>query len=201
MIEDNSGGYANSWLLGDIRSGEIARLELGVKHHRLEKKKDGYFLGSNIAEDRELLLNETQTNFVDIRKSNVARRVSWKRLMKIYEGRIDASAARQMLADHYDAYLRHGNPGPRSICGHNELADGISSPSKWAPFYPMGAVDGKVLDSHMARRMSFWARWGSTCGKPFLAERFIEEHPQYDWLRGYMDDRPTRNWVVIEKSE
>ena len=31
MVKNNSGAYANSWLLGDIRTGEIARLELGLK--------------------------------------------------------------------------------------------------------------------------------------------------------------------------
>ncbi len=38
-------GYANAWLLGDIRSGEIARLELGLKQVAFERKKDGFFLG------------------------------------------------------------------------------------------------------------------------------------------------------------
>ncbi|MEA2062706.1 MAG: C45 family peptidase [Gemmatimonadota bacterium] len=199
MIENNSGGYANSWLLGDVRSGEIARLELGCRYHRLEKKTDGFFIGSNIAEDRDILLNETETNFSDIRKSNVARRVSWKRLMNRYGGRLDAGLAREMLADHYDSYLGRENPGPRSICGHGELADGITNPTTGTPFYPSGAIDGKVVDTQMARRMSLWARWGSSCGKPFLAGRFIDSHPQFEWLRGFMDDRPTREWTVFEK--
>ncbi|MDH7502619.1 MAG: C45 family autoproteolytic acyltransferase/hydrolase [Verrucomicrobiota bacterium] len=38
MRRGNNGGYANAWLLGDIRSGEIARLELGLKHVAFEKK-------------------------------------------------------------------------------------------------------------------------------------------------------------------
>ncbi|HUU28022.1 MAG TPA: C45 family peptidase [archaeon] len=202
MIEKNSGGYANSWLLGDTRSGEIARLELGTKYHRLEKKRDGFFIGSNIAEDRDLLLNETETNFSDIRKDNVGRKLSWLRLMKMYRGRIDIELAKQMLADHYDAWLGRDNPGPRSICGHNELADGITLPvSGQPPFYPSGAIDGKVVDSGMARRMSFWARWGSSCGKPFMAGQFLAEHPQFEWLRGYMADRPIRNWAVFKKIE
>ena len=46
MITNNNGAYANSWLLGNIRTNKIARLELGLKHHSLEKKTDGYFLGN-----------------------------------------------------------------------------------------------------------------------------------------------------------
>ncbi|MFH1071663.1 MAG: C45 family peptidase, partial [Candidatus Glassbacteria bacterium] len=111
MVTKNSGGYANSWLVGDVNSGEVARLELGTKFHKLEKTKDGYFAGSNIAEDRDLLLNETGTNFSDIRKSNVARKVSWQRLMKKNRGRIDAELAKAMLADHYDSYLGSDTPG------------------------------------------------------------------------------------------
>ena len=201
LTKKNSGGYANAWLLGNVNTGEIARLELGTKQHKLEKKKDGYFVGSNIAEDHDLLLDETTSNISDIRKANVARRVSWLRLMKVNQGRIDCELAQQMLADHYDSYLGRDNPGPRSICGHNELADGISVPlAGKPPWWPSGALDGKVVDRRLAGRMSFWARWGSSCGTAFDAGAFLDAHPQYYWLRGFMDDRPSRNWTVFGES-
>ena len=31
MLEGNNGGYANDWLLGDRKTGEIAQFELGLK--------------------------------------------------------------------------------------------------------------------------------------------------------------------------
>ena len=37
MKRGNNGGYANAWLLGDVNSGEIARLELGLKYVGFEK--------------------------------------------------------------------------------------------------------------------------------------------------------------------
>ena len=55
MRRGNNGGYASAWLLGDVGTGEIARLELGLRHVGLEKKMDGYFAGSNVAEDLALL--------------------------------------------------------------------------------------------------------------------------------------------------
>ncbi len=201
MLEDNSGGYANSWLLGDTRSGEIARLELGTGYHAWEKKSDGVFHGSNIASDHELLVNETKTNISDIRASNVARKVAWQRLLKRYYGRIDTDIAKIMLADHYDAWLGRVNPGARSICGHGELADGLTNPTTGTPFYPSGAIDAKVVDSRMAEKMQIWARWGSSCGKAFWADEFLERHPQYEWLRGFMDSRPAREWALFEKEE
>ena len=39
LREGNNGGYANSWLVGDRKTGEIAYLELGLKHTPLLRKK------------------------------------------------------------------------------------------------------------------------------------------------------------------
>ncbi|HEX7958483.1 MAG TPA: C45 family peptidase, partial [Terriglobales bacterium] len=44
MLEGNNGGYANDWLLADRKTGEIAQFELGLKHSRIWKTKDGYFV-------------------------------------------------------------------------------------------------------------------------------------------------------------
>ena len=33
MLDGNNGGYANDWLIGDNKTGEIALLELGLKNH------------------------------------------------------------------------------------------------------------------------------------------------------------------------
>ena len=41
MREGNNGGYANGWLIGDVKTEEIARLELGLKHVGFERTKDG----------------------------------------------------------------------------------------------------------------------------------------------------------------
>ena len=99
---DRSIALTNAWLLGDVNSREIARLELGLKYVGYEKKRDGYFIGSNVAEDRKLLKLETERNDVDIRLSSVARRVRWKQLMKQHEGKIDVELAKQFEADHFD---------------------------------------------------------------------------------------------------
>ena len=75
MRKGNNGGYANAWLIGDVNSGEIARLELGLKYTGFERTNDGYFIWSNVAEDTHVLRLETTANDSDIRKSSVARRV------------------------------------------------------------------------------------------------------------------------------
>ena len=59
MREGNNGGYANSWLVGDRKTGEIAYLELGLHHTPLTKKKDGYFVSSNFSADPLVIRDDT----------------------------------------------------------------------------------------------------------------------------------------------
>jgi hypothetical protein len=199
MKKGNNGGYANAWLLGDVRTNEIARLELGLKHVGFERTKDGYFAGSNVAEDLKILRFETKTQETNIKSADIARRVRWKELMKRNAGRIDLAAAEAFLADHYDAYLNAERPGLRSICGHGELDDQAVGMDE--PFAPLGAYDGKAVDSAMAKAMSFMARWGSSCGRPFDATGFLQAHPQYEWMTGLIKDRPSEPWTAFKAGE
>jgi hypothetical protein len=59
MRKGNNGGYANSWLIGDRKTGEIAYLELGLHQTPLTKKKDGYFVSSNFSADALLIRDDT----------------------------------------------------------------------------------------------------------------------------------------------
>ncbi len=200
MIKNNSGAYANSWLLGDIKTNEIARLELGLKHHSLEKKTTGYISGSNVTDNIEILREETTASYDDIRNSCVARRERWKQLMKEHYGKIDTEIAKRMLADHYDMYLEKENPCSRTICGHAELDDG-SIPGSSGAYLSGGALDGKVVDSNLAKNWRFWAKWGSSCDIGFDAKQFLEKHTQYDWLQGYLKDLPAEPWTIFPLKE
>ena len=199
MKTGNNGGYANAWLIGDINTNEIARLELGLKYIGYEKKKDGYFTGSNVAEDLKILRFETISSEQDIRVSSVARRVRWKQLMKENTGKINLDLAKEFEADHYDTYLNTNTPGIRSLCAHPDLDADIYGVD--IPYAPWGTIDGKVVDSKMARQMSFSARWGSACGIPFNAKAYLEKHSQFDWLDGLITDRPTQPWTTFKAGE
>lgn len=196
MKKGNNGGYANSWLLGDIKTNEIARFELGLKYFSLEKKKDGYFTGSNLVNDLKILRRETHSNNEDIKSPIVARKIRWEQLMNQYAGKIDIESGKALLSDHYDAYLDKDIPSSRSICGHIELDNGafIIMP----PFLPAGAYDGKIVDAKMAKKMSLEARWGSSCGTPFYADKFLKNHAQYNWMKSILKDRPSEPWTVFE---
>lgn len=193
MKKGNNGGYANAWLIGDVNTNEIARLELGLKYIGFERTKSGYFTGSNIAEDPKILRFETTSNELNIKNPDIARRVRWKQLMKENKGTIDIAKAKAFLADHVDTYLNVPGPTSRSLCGHWELDSQMNGLDE--PYYPLGAYDGKVVDSKMAKKMSFAGRWGTSCGIPFVAAEYLKAHPQFDWTEGLIKDRPSQKWV------
>lgn len=195
----NNGGYANAWLLGDVNTGEIACLELGLKFVAFEKKKDGYFIGSNVAENRKILRFETDTSETDIRSSSVARRVRWKALMRENEGKINLETAKVFEADHFDTYLGKDFPGGRTLCSHNENDPQLFG--KGNPFNPSGTFDAKAVDTALAKKMSFAARWGSACGTAFDADKFLSDHPQFDWMTGILKSRPVEPWTVFTAGE
>ncbi len=199
MKTGNNGGYANAWLIGDINTNEIARLELGLKYIGFERTKNGFFVGSNVAEDLRILRFETKTSEQDIRNSSIARRVRWKQLMKENAGKINIDLAEKFEADHYDTYLNVNSPDVRTLCAHPDLDPDIYRVD--IPYAPWGTLDGKVVDSKMAKQMSFTARWGSACGTPFVAKTYLEKHPQFDWMKSLITDRPAQPWTVFKAGE
>jgi hypothetical protein len=201
MRQGNNGGYANAWLLGDVNSREIARLELGLKHVAFEKKHDGYFLGSNVAEDLRILRFETGANETDIRASAIARRVRWKQLIPPTTGKIDLARAKQFEADHFDTCLHANRPSGRTLCGHFELDREPAGAWPGVPFGPAGTVDAKVVDASLAKQLSFAARWGSACGRAFDAGKFLAAHPQFDWMQDILASRPSQPWTVFRAGE
>jgi hypothetical protein len=62
-------------------------------------------------------------------------------------------------------------------------------------------VDAKVVDTAMARQMSFAARWGTACGTPFHADKFLAAHPQFDSMTGFLQDRPSQPWVIFKSGD
>ena len=201
MKESNNGGYANSWLLANANTGEIMRFELGLKYQNIERTKDGYFIGFNAPTDPRIRnLECSNTGYTDIRWPSGARRVRLTQLMSEHHGKIDVVAAENILADHYDVYLKKDNPCSRTVDGHYEL-DAFEYWGMRVPFEPMGAVDGKVMDSDLAKELSFWARWGSPSGMAFDAKKFLSEHIQWSHLEGYLKDRPSQPWILFRAGE
>ncbi|MDY6794168.1 MAG: hypothetical protein SWK76_02620 [Actinomycetota bacterium] len=201
MLDDNKGGYANSWLLADTDTNEIMRFEFGLKNHSIERTDDGYFVGFNSATDPKIRNFECggDHGYYDVKSPCGARRVRLTQLVEEYRGEIDTEIAETILADHYDVYLQEDNPCSRTIDGHYEL-DPFEYRSTIA-YLPHGALDGKVTDTTLAADMSFIARWGNSSGLPFDASEYLEEHPQFDNLEGLLEDRPEEPWTLLKSGQ
>ncbi len=200
LVAGNGGDYANSWLLGDTRNNTIMRIELGLNYVKVERKKNGYFIGFNAPIDARIRNLECHnTGYHDIRRHQGARRVRLTQFMEEYKGKIDVEVGERILGDHYDVYLNKINPCSRTCCSHYDLDDRafMSDPSRPKPYQPRGAMDGIVTDTTLAKKMGLVARWGSSCGMPFNAKAFCERNIQWAEQEPYLKDRPEQPWTVF----
>jgi hypothetical protein len=198
MSAENNGGYANSWLVGDLNTNEIARLDLGLKHNRLWRTNDGVFVGSNFATDESILAEETTFKVDDPTSSPNARKKRWQQLMDQYKGKLNAEAGMAIEADHGDATTNSTAMNRCVLCGHVDR-DSLGVP-QWdeGPYYPMGAVQGKVTTAALAKDLKFWARMGHPCGSDFIAADFLSKHPEYKWLEPHLKDMKGNPWTLFE---
>jgi len=206
--EGNNGGYANDWLIGDRKTGEIAYLELGLKNTPLWRTKDGYFVSSNFARDPKLIREETSGFDPNDRSSSMnARHARWEELMKQAKGNIDVETAEQFLSDHVDSFEKTASkvekeqPNERSLCGHVDLSPRGAKEWGWDAFNPGGAVQGKATDSKMTANMSFVARAGHPCGADFVAADFLEQHPEYAWQKPLLRDMKAGPWTKFQAGQ
>jgi hypothetical protein len=203
LLDGNSGDYANSWLFGDTNTNEILRIELGLKYHNVERTKNGYFVGFNATYDPRIRNKEcSDSGFDDTRRHQGSRRVRLTDLMEEHKGKLNVELALKLIADHYDVYLDKENPCSRTICSHYDLdaREYMSDPSRPKPHQPRGALDGCVVDTELARNMSFMARYGNSCGTNFSVEEFCNKRRQWAYLKPYLHDRPSQPWTKFEIS-
>ncbi len=176
MREGNNGGYANTWLLADDKTGEIGRLELGLKVVRYEKKRDGAFVGSNFPQDPELIAKEVPGGWDANPATNSCeqRRKRWGTLLAENKGKVDAERGKAFLADVFDENLGKEAPGDGTLCGFEGGG---------------GAVNSKVCTAAMADRMALWARMGPSNGTPLKLAKSGDP---------YTKDMPTQPWAMFE---
>jgi hypothetical protein len=201
MLDGNNGGYANDWLLGDQKTGEVAQFELGLKAHKLWRTKDGYFVGSNFARDPAVIAKDTTFDPNNPETSPNARRARWEQLMEESKGKIDVALAQKFLSDHHDSYEKKEDANERTLCGHSEESPRGVQVWNWGPYYPGGAVQGKATNSNMAAKLSFVARTGHPCGAPFHAQEFLNAHADYSWLAPVLRDMIPGPWTEFSAGE
>jgi len=195
MLEKNNGGYANDWLLGDNKTGEIALFELGLKEHSVRRTKDGYYVGSNFPVDPKLIRAETTFDVKNTRSSPNARRARWEQLMARHKGQIDVELAKLFESDKVDVIEKAEGPTERSLCGTVENSPRGIPEWEWAPYYPGGTVQAKATDGRMASAMELWAAMGRPCAGEFVAEDYLAGRPEFGWMRGLLRNLPSGPWT------
>ena len=202
MLDGNNGGYANDWLLGDRKTGEIAQLELGLKAYKLWRTKDGVLAGSNWARDAKVLkLDAPQFDPNDKSTSPNARRARWEELLKESKGQIDVALAQKMLGDHTDSFQKKEEANERTLCGHVDGSSRGIALWGWGSYYPGGAVQGKATDGTMTKDMRIVARLGHPCGGDFLARPFLADHPEYAWQEPHLRDMKAGPWAEFRSGQ
>ncbi len=98
MTYKGNGAYANEWLIGDAKTGEICRLQLGLKWN-ITRTFNGFFGSCNQAKWRT---------------------IRWEQLRQQYYGQITVEIGKIMLSDHYDTSKNVTAPSRNTICGHGE---------------------------------------------------------------------------------
>jgi hypothetical protein len=153
LKEGNNGLYTNEWLLGDIKTNEIAMFELGTHKSKLYRSSknewyggtEGFYWGCNNTKDLEVRL-ETIASVEDrpaaavFRPSNRDRK--WLELYDRHKGKMDAD--------------------------FGKLA--FTTP----PLAAYHSVDAKFTTSDMAKELKTWALFGPPLGrtwKPTFHER------------------------------
>jgi hypothetical protein len=202
MRNGNNGGYANSWLIGDRKTGEIGYLELALKHSPLTKKKDGYFVSSNFAADPDLIREDTN-NFdaTNMESSMNARHRRAEQFVRQHYGKLDTALAEAFLSDHYDSYESRIDAGKRSLCGHEDTSPVGEKVWGDPPFVPSGAVTGKVMDSSLAASLSFIGRSGHPCGEDFKVAPFLKAHPEFKYQESILNDMLAGPWTTFTANQ
>jgi hypothetical protein len=200
--EGNNGGYANDWLIGDRKTGEIAYLELGLNNTPMWRTRDGYYVSSNFPRDPKLIREETSGfDPNDSSSSMNARHARADELVQHAKGTIDVEMAEDFLADHFDSFEKRNQPNEHSLCGHVDASSRGVKEWGWDTYNPGGAVQGKATDSKMAAAMSFVARAGHPCGADFVAADFLERHPEYAWQKPLLRDMKAGPWTKFQAGQ
>jgi hypothetical protein len=199
MTTDNNGGYANDWLIGDTKTNEVAKMELGLKNFHVWRSKDTAFIGSNFPSDPKLIKEETTFDVNNKTSSANARKIRMEQLVvKDMRGKLSDVTGKQVEGDTYDAL--HGKKALNRCVIDGHVDEDPMGAKEWnePAYFPMGAVQGKVTTTDMVNKMQMWAHMGHPGGTDFLAAPFFKKHPEYLKTQGkYLRDMKAQPWTMF----
>ena len=114
-----------------------------------------------------------------------------------HKGRLDIELAKSFETDGFDVITQKNEGNERTLCGRVEVSPRGVPEWDWAPFYPGGTVQSKVIDGTLAGQMTIWGQLGHH-GSDFITEDFLKQHKEYDWMRGLLRDMKCQPWSRFE---
>ena len=120
--------------------------------------------------------------------------------MSEQKGKIDVEIAKQMEGDARDVIEKTDGADEHTLCGCVDHSPRGIPEWDWGKYFPGGTVQAKAIDSELAGRMQFWAAMGHPCETDFIASDFLAQHPEYEWMRGLLQDMKTRPWTQFSIS-
>jgi len=177
LMDGNNGGYANTWLMADYKSGEIGKLELGLKNVIYHHTNDGYYVGSNFPEDPKLMAEETPDYRPTADNNCEMRRKRWTAHLEGDKGKVNADYAKTYVEDDFDEMDGKLDGQGSALCGR----------------YPgAGACNAKVCDAKLAANMEFFARFGIPDGSMPEWSPFMTASEKSD-----LPEAKPHGWIVI----
>lgn len=201
MFTGNNGGYPCSWLIGDIKTNEIAKIEIAYNNVAFYRSMDGYYDGQNYVDDSKMIREVNDGHFrwdvsdgywpfkFKCENSSSSRRMRWFSMLDANKGLIDAEKAKEFLSDQIDPLTGVHTPGPKAIMSRGEIYE--PSPA------PEGACDGMVATSEMTKDMNLWGRFDHTDGTTFTWDEFLDTHAEFAWQKPYLRPLKDNPWTTF----
>jgi len=171
FIKKNNGLFANEWLMGDTKTGEIASLELSAFNHALKRTKNGFYSSVNKPRDDKVRweLNSFGLGIIGriiAKEYKPSKRdISFEEFEEEYYGKIDVNLARKIM----------------STYPINEFLE-----KKTMMF------DCKVTNSNLVKDFGIWTFMGNPGGGDFPAK----DYPLYTNRKEYTD-LPSCGWIQL----
>jgi len=178
----NNGGYANTWLLGDLKTNEIGKLQLGLTATEFDHTADGAYYSANYAENPKIIAQECYPGAAD-NPSCTHRAARWQQVLNANKGHINAELARSFLEDTTDGITGAKGATGTTLCGKGGFS---------------GACNAKVTTSALAAKMQTWARMNIPDGESFSTASLAQRVPGFaDGLGKYLKDMNPEPWTLF----
>jgi outer membrane protein assembly factor BamB len=172
FLKNNNGLFANEWIMGDTKTGEIATLELALFNHALKRTKNGFYWSVNRPRDDKVRWELNSFFGLGIfgrllKKDYIPgeRDYKFEEFEDEFYGEIDVDIAKKIMSTY-------------PICDSLEKR--------------VIMMDCKITDSELVKNQGFWAIMGNPAGVDLIASDYPLKKSREEYT-----DSPSCGWIQI----